>query len=844
FGYEGRPFEVWVYPLEVLDDFRLAFSLEGYPLPIQAGEIVATIRVRPEATEFVYTHAAFTVRHVLLAPVGEPGIVMLLDIDTTLPLTVHGSFRPRLRPMWPAGAMTPYTSWDGGTGAYVITEESGRFAAVVGSPGARDISLMPYQEEPRDVPVAFVRQLSPAEAQSSLLPIVVAGSVEGRAAALESYRRLLETIPQRYARTAAHYRSLFARTADVDTPDDRLDEAFRWAKVGIEKGFVTNPFLGPGLVAGYRTAGDSERPGFAWYFGRDALWTALALTAYGDFAGTRAALEFLAKYQRADGKIPHEISQSATLVPWFTDYPYPWASADATPLFIAAHADYWQASGDRAFLARQWDAIRRAYRFSAATDADGDGLIENTNIGHGWVEGGALYPPHEEIYLQGVWIAALEGLAAMAREMQDTALASEARERAQRVRAEVERQFWIEDGGFYAFATTLPKKDPVIAEPGPARARRQRRLDELRTATLLAEETVLPAVPLWWGLLDPNRAERQIDRLGAAAIATDWGARLLSDRSELYDPLSYHYGSVWPLFTGWASMASYRYGRPHVGYQALMANALLTFEGAAGYVTELLSGEFHAPFGRSSHHQIWSQAMVAAPLLRGLFGIEVSAAGRTVRIAPHLPAGWSGAALRRIAAGGSWIDLHLERRPGAVVCRLDRYLRQDESPAAQAGGGAAPGSLRVVLAPALPLDARVRRVRVTSGGQRATMRRMGDVQYAELALDLPVGTTTVELSIGEGSDVGVDIEPPAPGARSEGLRLLRARADAVGMHVAAEGRGGRTYVLRLYTSRRILGASDGVAVAAAPGGYRVTIRFDGAPEAYVRRDVLLRLSAP
>ena len=45
--------------------------------------------------------------------------------------------------------------------------------------------------------------------------------------------------------------------------------------------------------------------------------------------------------------------------------------------------------------------------------------------------------------------------------------------------------------------------------------------------------------------------------------------RLLSDRSELYDPLSYHYGSVWPLFTGWASMAAYRYGRPHVGYQAL-----------------------------------------------------------------------------------------------------------------------------------------------------------------------------------------------------------------------------------------------------------------------------------
>ena len=47
-----------------------------------------------------------------------------------------------------------------------------------------------------------------------------------------------------------------------------------------------------------------------------------------------------------------------------------------------------------------------------------------------------------------------------------------------------------------------------------------------------------------------------------------------SRTSALYDPLSYHYGSVWPLFTGWVSMAAYRYGRPHVGYQALEGGPL------------------------------------------------------------------------------------------------------------------------------------------------------------------------------------------------------------------------------------------------------------------------------
>jgi glycogen debranching enzyme len=78
---------------------------------------------------------------------------------------------------------------------------------------------------------------------------------------------------------------------------------------------VTNPFLGTGLIAGYRTSGTGTRPGFAWFFGRDSLWTSLALNSEGDFAGTRTALAFLMKYQRADGKVEHEISQSAAQVP-------------------------------------------------------------------------------------------------------------------------------------------------------------------------------------------------------------------------------------------------------------------------------------------------------------------------------------------------------------------------------------------------------------------------------------------------------------------------------------------------------------------------------------------------
>ena len=49
-------------------------------------------------------------------------------------------------------------------------------------------------------------------------------------------------------------------------------------------------------------------------------------------------------------------------------------------------------------------------------------------------------------------------------------------------------------------------------------------------------------------------------------------------------------------------LAQYRAGRPLAGYAALMQNAGLTWVGDLGDVTELLSGAFFEPLGRSTAH--------------------------------------------------------------------------------------------------------------------------------------------------------------------------------------------------------------------------------------------------
>jgi len=62
-------------------------------------------------------------------------------------------------------------------------------------------------------------------------------------------------------------------------------------------------------------------------------------------------------------------------------------------------------------------------------------------------------------------------------------------------------------------------------------------------------------------------------------------------------PSVYHQGTVWPLYTGWVSVAEYRAGQDIAGYAHLMQNANLTWAQDPGDVTELLSGQFYQVLG-------------------------------------------------------------------------------------------------------------------------------------------------------------------------------------------------------------------------------------------------------
>ena len=193
---------------------------------------------------------------------------------------------------------------------------------------------------------------------------------------------------------------------------------------------------------------------------------------------------------------------------------------------------------------------------------------------------------------------------------------------------------------------------------------------ETSDGTLDRTATVYPAIAWWNGGEGLAHPEASFRRWASHDFSTDWGLRDVAESDPVYDPISYHQGSVWPLFTGWASMAEYRAGHALAGYAHLMQNADLTTAQDLGAVTELLSGAFFQPFGRSTSHQLWSSAMVITPALRGMFGVDVDGLSGSVHLDPHLPADWDNAEVERLHVGQSVCSLEYQRQGQSLVVKV------------------------------------------------------------------------------------------------------------------------------------------------------------------------------
>ncbi len=767
FGKENGTLEAYVYPLKVLGDLRLRFRVGARVIPGEA--IVRSITSRPGSYTLTYSGDEFQVEQTIASSPTEPGLIMHLAVHSYEPVTIEGEFTRDFQLMWPASLGSSYAEWNADSKVWFFGADGHPFATVFGGPevALRDAEYATNYSADR----SYLFTLGSVNGRGDRW-LAIAGSVKSRDEAIAAWKRLLANPEASIAAAETAAAGYLDRTVELDLPDPMLQRAYDWSRLSAWKGMVDNPFLGRGLVAGYGLSKGAYRPGFAWFFGRDSFWTSFALTASGDFDSARTAIDFVAKYQRDDGKIPHEISQSASLVPWFTAFPYGYASADATPLFVIAVRDYVEASGDIDFARKHLNALNKAFEFMRSTMGEA-GYPKNLGVGHGWVEGGPLLPVEVELYQAASYVKALESMAKLATLLGNTARASQLDSEYKTERAGLDR-FWLAENGTYAFA--IGRDGKPVNEP-----------------------SVLATVPMWFGVLDPAKSQRMIETLAREEHATDWGMRIIGSNSPNFGPAGYHFGSVWPLFTGWASVGEYRSHMAAPAYENLRSNAWLAVDGAGGNTTEVLSGATYSPLSSSSPHQIWSAAMVVSPILRGLLGLAVDSTARRVTFAPHLPDGWDHASIKRVRAGNNSVSLELRRT-----------ARQDILEAVVTGGD----PVELDFSPAYNPWTTVSTIKVNGSPVQWNRREYKTDWHAEAIVKLNPGRNKIAVDRGERFGYTIPWNPPELGHTSSNLKVIGERwlADTLELRVA--GLAGHDYAITLNDGRAV-----GVHIAGQGTGY-------------------------
>jgi glycogen debranching enzyme len=637
-GRQNGKFEAWLWPVKMLSNFSIRAELSDYPVPIDVNALSAEIRVTPGETVITYSHAAFTIRQRMFAlregAAVSPAASVIFEIDSVRSLRLTFSFTPEMLRMWPApNHGRPGGEWiaGGDSGLYLLHTDDPSFSGIVAMPRSKPGISVPYQERPQTYPLELKLTFDPKRDAGLSFPLVLA--MAGGSSPEAKVAEILANTAEAYRSTQTYYQRFLQRQLSVETPERKLNEALQWAEVAVDQMQVRHGSE-TGMVAGYYESADSARPGYAWFFGRDTLWSTYAINSYGDFALTRRAIEFLLARQREDGKIMHEYSQTADRLDWKST-PYFYASADATQLLLMAAADYLKISGDATWVRVHWPAFVRAYQFLRAHD-EANGIYGNTQ-GTGWVESWPGGMPHQEIYLAALDEQAAESMSSLASVMGEADVSIQARNKASAIAQAIERQFHSTPDNFYAF-------------------------NRNRDGSLDRTATIYPAAAWWDGTFALRQARGMFARWASTEFSTDWGTRDISDRTSFYDPISYHQGSVWPLFTGWVSLAEYRAGRPLSGFSHLMQNANLTWIQDPGAVTELLSGDLFQPLGRSSSHQMWSSAMVISPFVRGLLGLDWDAPGRTLIVKPQFPAHWDRVQAHNVPLGSLRLELEITRR--------------------------------------------------------------------------------------------------------------------------------------------------------------------------------------
>ena len=461
---------------------------------------------------------------------------------------------------------------------------------------------------------------------------------------LEEYEEMIGSTRELLGVTRKAYTDYLQMALQFESGIKDIDDAFIRSNVGVLLLKHYQHGYGLGFMAGL--------PHFPIYFGRDIAWTVFGSNCIGDFQASQSALALLARFQaKTDGEdavrvpfykgeIPHEIRMDGSI------YFY---TVDATPLFVIALYDYYKWSGDKNFVRYLYDNMVRALGWCMKADRDHDGLIEHGPEGFlidtQWMD--SYFRGKSGVDVQAIFGHAFRCGAEIAREFGDDDLAEACMVRYNELKSLIIERYWDEAYGFLYDA---------IQPDG----------------TLKKDMTVNAVIPVFFDIIEPDKAESILKWMESDDFTTPWGVRTRARSDPEYDGKSYQKGGVWPFVTGWVAYSEFSHENFKEGFlKTYQMTEMQKFSKL--YFKEVMSGDVPPePSGEEDPAgcfvQAWSATIYLYTIVRGFLGVTPHAP-KSVTICPYLTKDWN-ISVKRLAVGESLLSFELELDGTDVVASI------------------------------------------------------------------------------------------------------------------------------------------------------------------------------
>lgn len=416
-------------------------------------------------------------------------------------------------------------------------------------------------------------------------------------------------------------------------------------------------------------------PWFSVPFGRDAVVTALQVL-WVNPALARGVLAYLSALQAAEssafqdaqpGKIMHETRKGEMAALREVPFGRYYGGVDTTPLFVMLAGAYLKRTNDVEFLRRVWPAVRAALGWiDTFGDADRDGFLEYNRGEPGGLQNQGWKDSDNSIFhsdgsfakgaialveVQAYVVAAKRAAAEIASAIGEREVAKGLGAEADRLEDNIDARFWSETLGTYVLALDGAKRPCAIRTSNAGHV-------------------------LFCGVADEEKAIRVGRDLMTQDMFSGWGVRTVAADASLYNPMSYHNGTVWPHDCSIVAAGLARYGMRDAAGRIFTGLFDATCRFPDFRLPELFcgfprhAGEGPVAYPSACTPQAWASGAVFL-MLQACLGIDIDAKAGVIAVTnPFLPEWLDRVTVRDLIVGDGCATLHFRREGDGVEVGL------------------------------------------------------------------------------------------------------------------------------------------------------------------------------